>query len=309
MVSYAERAPRMTHVFYSPDYAGAGHEFDTTRKSRWIADSLARSPVNGIELVEPTPLTAEQILSVHQAAYVNAVRTGEPRSLAESQGFTWDPNVWAMVTASNGGAVAAAMTALETGVAGSLSSGLHHAKANRGEGFCTFNGLVIAAREALAAGAKSVLILDLDAHCGGGTAALIASEPRISQVDVSVSEFDRYIPTRRVRLETVDRAEDYLPTIARLLDESIIESAFDLCIYNAGMDPYEKSDIGALAGITREILAERERLVFDRCESTRTPIAFVLAGGYIGGDFDRASLVDLHRLTLEESARVGRVAL
>jgi len=154
-----------------------------------------------------------------------------------------------------------------------------------------------------------VLILDLDAHCGGGTAALIASEPRISQVDVSVSEFDRYIPTRRVRLETVDRAEDYLPTISRLLDESIIESAFDLCIYNAGMDPYEKSDIGALAGITREILAERERLVFDRCESTRTPIAFVLAGGYIGGDFDRASLVDLHRLTLEESARVGRVAL
>jgi len=64
MVGYAERAPRMTHVFYSPDYAGAGHEFDTTRKSRWIADSLARSPVNGIELVEPTPLTAEQILSV-----------------------------------------------------------------------------------------------------------------------------------------------------------------------------------------------------------------------------------------------------
>jgi acetoin utilization deacetylase AcuC-like enzyme len=106
-----------------------------------------------------------------------------------------------------------------------------------------------------------------------------------------------------VRLETVDRAEDYLPTISRLLDDTIVESAFDLCIYNAGMDPFESSEIGALNGITREILATRERLVFDRCAGTKTPIAFVLAGGYIGADFDQAALVDLHRLTLEESAR------
>ena len=296
----------MTRVFYSPVYVGAGHEFDTTRKSRWIAESLARSPLRGIELVEPTPLTAEQILPVHDRAYVKAVRSGSPRSLAESQGFTWDPNVWTMVTSSNGGAVAAALAALESGVAGSLSSGLHHAKAHRGEGFCTFNGLVIAAREALAAGAESVLILDLDAHCGGGTASLISSETQISQVDVSVSDYDRYIPTRRVRLEIVDRAEDYLLTIERLLDDCLNEdSRFDLCIYNAGMDPFENSSIGSLAGITRDVLATRERLVFDRCRATKTPIAFVLAGGYIGPDFDEAALVDLHRLTLEEAALAG----
>lgn len=293
----------MTRVFYSPAYVGAGHEFDTTRKSRWIAESLARSPVKGIELVEPTPLTSEQILSVHDVAYVNAVRTGEPRSLAESQGFAWDPNVWTMVASSNGGAVAAALAALDDGVSGSLSSGLHHAKAHRGEGFCTFNGLVIAARSALAAGAKSVLILDLDAHCGGGTASLVANEPRISQVDVSVSEFDRYIPTRRIRLELVDRAEDYLPTISRLVDEVLVDAAFDLCIYNAGMDPFETSSIGGLTGITRDVLASRERLVFDRCRGSKTPIAFVLAGGYIGSGFDQKALVDLHRLTLEEAAR------
>jgi acetoin utilization deacetylase AcuC-like enzyme len=293
----------LTRVFYSPAYVGAGHEFDTTRKSSWIAESLTRSPLHGIRLVEPTPLTPDQILSVHDAGYVNAIRTGEPRPLAESQGFAWDPNVWTMVASSNGGAVAAALAALEDGVAGSLSSGLHHAKANRGEGFCTFNGLVIAARSALAAGAKSVLILDLDAHCGGGTASLIADEPRVSQIDVSVNEFDRYIPTRRTRLEIVHRAEDYLPTIGRLLDEVLKASAFDLCIYNAGMDPFEKSNIGSLEGITRDILASRERMVFDRCRTTKTPIAFVLAGGYIGDDFDKTALVELHRLTLEEAAR------
>lgn len=74
-----------------------------------------------------------------------------------------------MVLATNGGVVAAAISALEHGTAGSLSSGLHHARRETGEGFCTFNGLAIAAREALSAGARSVLILDLDAHFGGGT--------------------------------------------------------------------------------------------------------------------------------------------
>ena len=111
--------------------------------------------------------------------------TGVPRAPAEQQGFLWNAGLWRSVLASNGGVVAAALSAMRTGVAGSLSSGLHHARRDRGSGFCTFNGLVIAAHEALDGGAGSVLILDLDAHCGGGTASLIADEPRIWHVDVS----------------------------------------------------------------------------------------------------------------------------
>jgi hypothetical protein len=47
-------------------------------------------------------------------------------------------------------------------------------------------------RAALAAGVGSMLILDLGAHCGGGTASLIEDEPRVWQIDVSVSSYDRY---------------------------------------------------------------------------------------------------------------------
>jgi len=135
-------------------------------------------------LLEPAPLTRVQLTQAHDASYIRAVETGVPRALAESQGFPWDVELWPMVLSSNGGAVAAALAALEHGVAGSLSSGLHHARRERGAGFCTFNGLVIAAREALTAGARSVLILDLDAHCGGGTRSMIQDDPRIWQVDV-----------------------------------------------------------------------------------------------------------------------------
>jgi len=294
----------MTHVFYSPAYVGSGYAFETTRKAKWIADSLDASPIRGIELVEPTSLTEEQVARVHSSEYIDAVRTGDPVDLAESQGFDWDPNLSPMVLASNGGAVAAALAALSDGVAGSLSSGLHHSRAGRGAGFCTFNGLVIAAQEALRAGAKSVLVLDLDAHCGGGTASLIADEPRIWQIDVSVSAFDGYRPSARARLDLVDEASEYLPTVHRALSKLDSEGIeFDLCIYNAGMDPHENCSTGGLSGITREVLAAREKEVFAWCKRRSLPLAFVLAGGYVSLTLDEAGLVELHRLTLAEAAK------
>jgi acetoin utilization deacetylase AcuC-like enzyme len=152
--------------------------FETTRKAKWIAESLVTAPIDGVQIVAPTPLTEDEVVEVHDSAYVAAVRTGKPRHSAESQGFGWDAQLFPMVLTSNGGAVAAARAALAgERVAGSLSSGLHHARRAYGAGFCTFNGLAIAARAAMAAGARSVLILDLDAHCGGGTHSLISDEP------------------------------------------------------------------------------------------------------------------------------------
>jgi acetoin utilization deacetylase AcuC-like enzyme len=290
-------------------YVGSGYAFDTTRKARWIGDSLADSPVPGIDLAEPAPLTWEQVAEVHEPGYVRAIETGVPRNLAESQGFVWDPGLWPMVLASNGGAVAAALAALHRGVAGSLSSGLHHARHSSGYGFCTFNGLVIAARAALAAGAGSVLILDLDAHCGGGTASLIKDDPRVWQIDVSVNGCDGYSPTERAWLDIVQGSADYLPAIRRRLDEVGRQGPhFSLCLYNAGMDPYEGCSTGGKPGITREMLATRERMVFGWCRSRGLPIAFVLAGGYVGPRLDERGLVDLHRLTLSFAAEAGRTS-
>jgi acetoin utilization deacetylase AcuC-like enzyme len=82
---------------------------------------------------------------------------------------------------------------------------------------------------------------------------------------------------------------------------------FDLCLYNAGMDPFERCPTGGMPGITRDVLARREQLVFAWCQRRRLPIAFVLAGGYVESALDEAGLIELHRLTLipasEASAR------
>jgi len=286
-------------LFYSAAYTASSHAFDTTRKARWVAESLVARPIAGIELCEPQPLSAQQLETIHDPEYVAAARTGEPRRLAESQGFSWDAQLWAMVCASNGGTLEAAREARRGGRAGSLSSGLHHARRKRGAGFCTFNGLALAAKTLLNEGAQSVLILDFDAHCGGGTYSLIKDEPRIWQADVATDSFDRYTPKAQLTLDIVSDAAKYLPTIWRRLAELETRAPqFDLCLYNAGMDPSEKCGTGGLRGIDEAMLAEREELVFSWCHERKIPIAFVLAGGYIGGALNEAGLVDLHRLTL-----------
>jgi len=77
-------------LFYSPDYVLSEAEFDTARKSGWLVQSLAERPIAGMEIIAPEPMTEEDLLLIHQASYIRAVQTGEPRGLAQSQGFEWD---------------------------------------------------------------------------------------------------------------------------------------------------------------------------------------------------------------------------
>ncbi len=292
--------PRLS-VCYSPAYVGAAHAFETTRKAAWVADSLATRPIPGVGLIGNPSLTAAQLAVAHSVAYINAVRTGQPRALAESQGFAWDPQLWSMVLASNGGVLAASKRALTHGVAGSLSSGLHHARRDHGNGFCTFNGLAIAALKALGPKVRRILVIDLDAHCGGGTHSILGGNRAIHHLDIAVDGFDRYTPTGDNTLDLVRDAGAYLGVLDRRLDD-LRERPFDLCLYNAGMDPHQHCPVGGLPGIDARLLARREQRVFSWCAQRKLPVAFVLAGGYIGPNLDQAGLVALHRLTLQAAA-------
>lgn len=290
-----------TAVFYSPAYTATACSLDTTRKSEWIADSLSKRPIAGVRLTEPSPLAVTDIERMHAGEYVAAVRSGRPRALAESNGLSWDTGVWTATCASNGGVVAAALEAMRTRRnTGSLSSGLHHARTGSGAGFCTFNGLALAARAALDAGVTRVVIIDLDAHCGGGTVSMV-EHLEVVHVDLSVSGFDRYEPQGdRARLEIVRSADDYLWRIEAQLDR-LEHLQFDIAIHNAGMDPHQGS-MGGLDGITFSMLAERERMVFEWARRRALPVAFALAGGYVSEALMQRDLVGLHRLTLASAA-------
>jgi acetoin utilization deacetylase AcuC-like enzyme len=278
-------------IHYSNDYCHNGASFDTHVKARLVADRITAH--RDVEVVTPSPATLDDLAAIHDPRYLDALESGEPSHLAESNGFGWSLGLLHGVLASTGGARDAALNALAGGgVSGSLSSGLHHASWSSGRGFCTVNGLALAAVAAVGAGAERVLILDLDAHCGGGTADIIRRHSGIEQVDISVIGFDRYDSDDIARLVMAD-GSNYLDVVDAELAH-IEPASFDLIVYNAGMDPHERA--GGVAGITTDVLADRERMVFGWAGPT--PLAFVLAGGYAGNGFGLDDVASLHTRTV-----------
>ena len=297
---------RPVTLFYSPAYWAEAPDFDTFRKP--VLDRAAthggsrHDPrLRAVRTARGGPARRPARCGAHGGHISSAVDTGTPEALAASNGLPWTPGLYAAAECSSQGIAQAAVRALQTGgPTGSLSAGLHHARADRGAGFCTFNGLALAAQAAIVAGAKSILILDLDAHFGGGTWSIVSGWTQVWHADVSVSAFDGYDPTGHPRsiVELVTSGADYLDTIRRVLDR-LSTTTFDLVIYNAGMDPFERCDVGGLRGITMATLDLREQLVFDWARARAIPVAFALAGGYTGPTLSRDDLVNLHLLTID----------
>ena len=286
-------------LYYDHQYFCEGFGIDTREKARAVVESLESNPIPGVQVMTPSPATYDDLVKVHEPRYVEAILTGSPSHLANSNGLgDWNADLARSVVWSTGGTVSAVERALRFQTnAGSASSGLHHARYASGYGFCTFNGLVVAAKRALEMGAERVLILDLDAHCGGGTASLIDGVSGIEQVDVSVSSYDSYSSTENSKL-TMSSGKTYLPDVVNSLAEIDRAQSFDVLIYNAGMDPHEDCRIGGVSGITTNTLRQREEIVFQWANENGIPVAYVFAGGYQGGRLTPADVVALHRLTV-----------
>ena len=295
-------------LYYSPSYACDA--FDTTRKARWIAESLRQYPIVGVEVCAPVPLAFEDVERMHNDDYALAIMHGQPRALASTPGFEWTPDLWDSVCASNGGMIAATMDALRSGMpCGSLSAGMHHARREEGAGFCTFNGLALAAERALSWGVSGqgrVLIIDLDAHAGGGTHQMLRHfGQRVHIIDLCTSDFDAYAPgPGRECLGITTDPVAYLAWLQDALSAHRPDD-YDVVIYNAGMDPHEDCPIGGKPGFMAHILAQRDRMVF-RWAHRRVGVAFGLAGGYVGTHMLRERLVGLHRITIAEAAASAR---
>ena len=282
------------NIYYSAQYVTP--TLWNTTKARHIVESLAVRPIRGVTLVEPKDRSGLFPLA-HSAEYLSALRSGLPRNLAESNGFGWDATVWRAVRASTSGVIEALEDALSNRrVAGSLSSGLHHARSDHGAALCTLNGLAITAQAVAERGART-LVLDLDAHCGGGTHQILSeSHSRtITHIDIATDSLDCYEAGGLDVCHVVRSAKMYLSTIRRTLDRL---GVYDVMLYNAGMDPFEQDMVGGLQGIASDVLAAREALVFEWAMDRRMPMAFVLAGGYTGVE----QVVDLHRLTIQAAA-------
>ena len=276
-------------VFYNDEYV-LDKGVETRTKARPIARMITEGEVPGVTLKSPQSVSREQLEQIHEAQYLDRLWAKDPQFLAS-------------ILASTGGVLAALDQALIDGASGTLSSGLHHAKPGHEHGLCYINGLALVALEAISKyGLCDICILDLDAHCGGGTFALVGNNPKVRIVDVSVDSFDSWKSSEsRHHLTLVNDSSVYLDEVKKALN--LLEGT-DFLVYNAGMDPFEDCETGGMHGITREVLEERERLVAQWCIDTKTPALFVLAGGYGGKKLDLEGVARLHLPTIREFQRI-----
>jgi acetoin utilization deacetylase AcuC-like enzyme len=301
-------------AYYHPGYAAPlGDHVMPITKFALVADGLRGDP--RVRLEEPAPLSEAELLRVHTPEYVAAVRGGEPRALAESQKFPWSPELYPSVRLTGGGCLAAARRALQDGVAAALVSGFHHAHADHGEGFCTFNGLVVAV-EALRAAKRveRVAVLDMDLHYGNGTAALAAARPYLFNMSIYGNDYHQNQPFRDVAvrhhadgpnhrsiaLPNGSSRAEMLAAMERGLERILAWGRPDLVLYQAGADPYREDPYSPLA-LDHDDLLARDRRAFGWAKQHGLPIAWVLAGGYTK---DTSKVVRVHLNTFEAALSV-----
>jgi len=278
-------------VFYSPDMVSvSGRSVSPSdRKPRDVSEALQRKSWP-IELVAPEPSTLQDICRIHDPEFVSDVL-----ELRRASGFgSISASVARSLPYTCGACYGSARLALKEGISASLSSGFHHAGPRGARGFCTFNGLMIAAAQLLHEGhVTRVAIIDCDYHYGDGTQAII-DERGFGEQLLHLSFGGTY--------KKPEQATAYLEHVHRL--RVILESNRpEVILYQAGADTHIDDPLGGL--LSSEQMRERDRVMFSIARDLSIPLSWNLAGGYqVEADGSIPRVVALHLNTFEEALRV-----
>ena len=280
-----------------------GHRFPMPKYSLLRQRVVESGIVPAGDLCLPHAATDEELERAHDAGYVCRVTHGE---LTDKEirriGFPWSPQMVERSRRSVGATIEACRAALEDGLAVNLAGGTHHAYRDHGEGYCVFNDVAVAARAMQAEGrARRVVILDCDVHQGNGTASILVGDPTVFTFSIhGAKNFPFHKETSDLDLALPDRTGDaeYLEALEGGLERALDLSKADVAIYLAGADPYIGDTLGRLA-LSKEGLAQRDRLVFDLCRAAGSPVAITMSGGYARQVEDT---VDIHFRTVQIAA-------
>lgn len=270
-----------------------------------LAEMVARLEEFGVlpdlTLVEPAPAALEQLMRVHSVELIERIRQVSWRG----GGFLDHGDTYATVESFRLArlAVGSCCLAVDQIMSGQASNGIalvrppgHHAGPERVSGFCLFNNVAAAARQAQEVhGAKRVAILDFDVHHGNGTQEIFYLDDSV--LFISTHLFAPFFYpgngrsneigaghglgyTLNVPLPPFVGDEGYCRIMQELVLPKLIAFRPDLLLVSAGYDAHWRDPLaqGGLslmgyAQISRYLVNVAEQLCHGR-------ILFVLEGGY-----------------------------
>jgi acetoin utilization deacetylase AcuC-like enzyme len=270
-------------------------------RERLVAERI----LDPADLCVPEPIGWDELRLAHSAEYVEAVASGTLSSDAQRRiGFPWSPMMVERSRRSVGATLAAAQTVVhhQLFVSANLAGGTHHAFRDRGEGYCVFNDVAVAARVLMRDRTIArAVVIDCDVHQGNGTASIFRGDPSVFTLSL---HGEKNYPFRKENSDCdvtfADGAGDaeYLAALAAHVPRVLDAERPDLVFYLAGADPYEGDRLGRLK-LTIGGLQARDRFVFAACAARRLPVAVAMSGGY-APDVD--AIVTIHANTIREAA-------
>jgi acetoin utilization deacetylase AcuC-like enzyme len=251
-------------VFYTPAMVAPSLSFSpSSMKPEKVVDAWKQLGIP-LDICEPDPVSVNELALAHERSFVEAVLAGNAKNGFENE----DLKIAFTLPYTSGSMRTAAFAALENSVvAVSPTSGFHHAHWDMASGFCTFNGLMVAAQCLLKNGkAKRIGIVDCDYHYGNGTDHIIGKLNLLKEIKhFTAGKSFHYAKQRQEFFEW-------------LHEVMVFMSDCDIILYQAGADPHVDDPLGGF--LTTEEMYQRDLLVFKACKQRGIPIAWNLAGGY-----------------------------
>jgi acetoin utilization deacetylase AcuC-like enzyme len=264
----------------------SGVPLDPLRAERILTFLLMERLIHGADVLHPLPVSLDLVRDVHSDAYLEAL--DRPGALSPILGIDVPDRdhhrVLLLQRLMVGGTIQAAELARSGEAVGvNLGGGFHHARPERGGGFCVFNDVAIAVAHLRRTGLQGkILVVDLDLHDGEGTRQCFAKDESVHTLSIHNRTLctEPAVASTVVELGSAVRDEQYLAAIREHLPRAIEQTDPSMVFYVAGTDPADGDELGDWKISARGML-ERSRIVLSLLRGERRcPLAVVLGGGY-----------------------------
>ena len=273
------------------------HEYPDHPERPGRLDALAPLlPFINAEKIEATFATPEQVARVHQPQLIKAIE----EVCRQGTGIIDHAPTYVTQTSyqdallAAGGTIACTRAVLNGDAKNAFAIVRppgHHAEPERAMGFCIFNNVAIAAREALSNGLDRVMVIDYDAHHGNGTQAACMDDERFGFI--STHQWGIYpgtgwiddAPHARRRLVNVPlnqfAGDEVFARVADDIFKPMVEKFRpQMLLISAGFDAHWNDPLTSLGLSTRGFFNISKKLAELAEEYCAGKIVFVLEGGY-----------------------------
>ena len=258
------------------------------------------------EIIEVRAAAIHHLQRVHELEYIRKIETGQlGRKEQLRLGLPHSPKLYQRSITEVEATRLACHAALLEGVGVCLAGGTHHAFREHGEGYCVFNDVAIAIRDLQDQQPNiKIMVVDTDAHQGNGTAALLASDPRVFTYSIHVG---RNYPSQKISgsldIETVRfvEGEMYLQQLFTSLADALDRFAPDLVIWISGADNHRNDRFGQMQLSLKDI-QRRDEVLLKAFIKNHIPVAVLYGGGY---NRQAELTAKLHRNTIATAKKLA----